>query len=113
MLLCRETECGFPPLFNISPYREGQKTQSHNPAQKQSFIELDSSLVHAHAIRVFEEVILEGQVQADEDDSQEDGEIFETGTIPDHEILYAYSVHRLPHSFPVASRNEYLAKCHS
>jgi hypothetical protein len=85
MLFCRETEGGFPPLFKVSPYREGQKTQSHNPAQKQSFIELDCALVHAHAIRVFEQVILECQVEADEKDSHEDGEIFETGTIPDHE----------------------------
>jgi hypothetical protein len=50
MLLCRDTEGGFPPLFNVSPYRKGQKTQGHDSAQKQSFIELDRSLMNAHAI---------------------------------------------------------------
>jgi hypothetical protein len=104
MLLCCETEGGFPLLFNISPYREGQKNQSHNPAQKQRLIELDCSLVHACAIRVLEEVILECQVQTNENDNQEDGEIFETGTIPDHEIPYAHSVHRASHSSPVCQQ---------
>jgi len=101
MLLCGETEGGFPPLFKVSPYREGQKTQGHNPPQKQSLIEFNCSLVHAYAIRVLEQVILVCQVQANEHHSQEDGEILETGTILDHEIPYAHSAPRANHWFPI------------
>jgi hypothetical protein len=62
MLLRCEAASGFPPLFNISTYRESEKAQGHYPAEKESFIEFNRSLVHAHSIRVFEEVILECHV---------------------------------------------------
>jgi hypothetical protein len=55
-----------------------------------------NSRLNANAIGVLEDVILENQVQANETDGDQDGNIFETRPVPDHETPHARNVHRLP-----------------
>ena len=95
MLLSGETASCFPPLLNVSPHREGQQPQRHNPAEKQGIIEFDRSLMDTHAIGVFGNVKFKCQVQADENQGDQDRQVFEAGTVLGHEAPHARNVHRL------------------
>jgi hypothetical protein len=106
VLLGRETPSAFSPLLEVSSYREHQKTQSHNCAKKESFIELDCSLVRTRPIGVLKNVNLECEVQGNKNDSEKDGKILETRPMPNHKVPHALDVHRpLPGILPLPPLN--------
>jgi hypothetical protein len=89
-----ETPSALSFLLKVSSYREDQKTQSHNRPEKEGLIELERSLVHTRPVGMFKDLNLECEVKADKKDSYKDGEILETGPMPDHKVPQTLDVHR-------------------
>jgi hypothetical protein len=96
LLLCGKPKGDFTPLLNVPPHGKGEKPQGHNSAQKQGLVELNDPLMYGYAIGVFEDVILKRQVEADKNDGNENRNVLEAGTVPDHEVPHASKGHRRP-----------------